>query len=222
MPTGRVYTIGLSVLLLASGTAVAGPDWVEHGDAGSTLSTAQQTLGSGPINFISGTLGGTGLGLDQEDMYLVRVVDPASFSLSIVSADFSAQIWVFNVTLPGEAFGLLANQGTTDGSPTVTSMATDGTGAQLTLPGVYAIAISGLGRVPVSRTGPIFTFQNPTEISGPDGPGGFNPHQGWIGQGQVGGYTIHTVGVGFYDVPAPASGALLAAGAIFASRRRRR
>ncbi len=214
--------VALSALLFAESRALAGPDWVEHGDAGSTLGGAQQTIGIGAIHTISGTLGGQTLTGDFEDMYLIRVLDPATFSMKVIGANFDAQLWVFNVTIPGQAFGLLANDNTPAGiNPIVTSLATDGTGAQLKVPGVYAVAISGAGRVPVSLNGPIFFFGSPTEISGPDGPGGINPHIDWTGEGETGSYTIQTEGVGFYDTPAPGSIAVLAAGAIAGARRRR-
>lgn len=223
MLTGRGCSIGFAVLLLASGRAAAGPDWVEQGEAGSTLPTAQPTLGIGMINSISGRLSGNGVVGDFEDMYLIRVVDPLNFSMTVVGAEFDAQIFVFNVTLPGEAFGLLANDNTSQGNlPRVTAFATDDTGAQLKFPGIYAVAISGAGRVPISRSGPIFFFGNPTEISGPDGQGGRNPHEGWTGDGLIGDYEIRTVGVSFYDTPAPGSGVTLTIGAVFAARRRRR
>lgn len=223
MRTSRNFVV-VAALALAAQSAVAGPDWAEHGDAGSTLFTAQQTLGSGTIHSISGTLGG-GVGLvgDFEDMYLVRVNDPVNFSMTVSGASFDAQIFVFNVTLAGEAFGLIANDNTlSSNQPHVGPLATDGTGAALKFPGVYAIAISGAGRVPTSLNGPIFNFVSPTEISGPDGPGGINPHTGWSGEGQTGGYNILVTGVGFYDVPAPGTGTLLLGAAIAAGRWRRR
>ncbi len=225
MLASRLFVaVAASALILPGEPAFAGPDWVEHGDAGSTLSTAQQTLGAGPIFSISGSLGGgAGLVGDYEDMFLVRVSDPVSFSMTVTGATFDAQIFVFNVTLAGEAFGLLANDNTISGNqPHVGPLANDGTGAALKFPGVYAIAISGAGRVPVSLNGPIFNFISPTEISGPDGPGGINPHIGWTGEGQTGGYDITVTGVTFYDVPAPGSSTLLLAAAIAAGRRRRR
>src|SRR5689334_17234309 len=128
MSSGREYALGLAALILASGSAVAGPDWVEHNDAGSTLGTAQQTQGSGEIHSISGTLMGGTLTGDFEDMYLVRVLDPSVFSLRVVSAQFDPQLFIFNVTLPNEAFGLLANDNTPLSTlPLLTAMATDGT-----------------------------------------------------------------------------------------------
>ncbi len=223
MPPSKLFAIGTSLLLLAGQAALAGPDWVESGDAGSILPSAQQTLGSGSINSISGNLGGASFVPDFEDMYLVRVLNPLAFSMTITGASFDAQMFVFNVTLAGEAFGLLANDNTIFGSqPVLGPLASDGTGAALKFPGVYAIAISGAGRVPVSLNGPIFNFASPTEISGPDGPGGLNPHIGWTGVGQTGEYTIQVTGVGFYEVPTPGSSALLIGAAIAAGRRRRR
>lgn len=208
--------------MLTGEAAFAGPDWVETGDAGSTLPAAQQTRGTGAIHSISGNLGGS-LVPDFEDMFLVRVLNPLTFSMTITGASFDAQMFVFNVTLAGEAFGLLANDNTILGNqPVLGALANDGTGAALKFPGVYAIAISGAGRVPVSLNGPIFNFANPTEISGPDGPGGLNPHIGWTGVGQTGEYTVQVTGVGFYEVPAPGSSALLIGAAIAAGRRRRR
>lgn len=212
----------LCLVGLTCGTALAGPDWVEGGDAGSMLASAQPTFGVGQIHSISGTLSGSLLLPDFEDMYLIKVTDPSIFQMKIIGADFDAQLWVFNVTLPGEAFGLLGNDNTILGNaPVLGPLATDGTGAKISLPGVYAIAISGAGRVPVSQNGPIYNFVSPTEVSGPDGPGGFLPLSGWTGDGQVGSYTIQTTGIGFYEVPAPASASLLALAGVLAARRRR-
>ena len=202
---------------------LAGPDWVEGGDAGSTVGTAQYTFGVGQINSISGTLGGTGLVPDFEDMYIVRVTTPMAFQMSLFGGNFDAQLFVFNITQANEAFGLLANDNTPAGnSPVLTNLATDGTGAKISFPGVYAVAISAAGRYPISLNGAIFNYTSPTEISGPDGPGGINPHIDWAGPGQAGSYQIQTIGVGFYDTPSPGSGAVLGMGALLLARRRRR
>jgi hypothetical protein len=214
----------LSALAGAAAPALAGPDWVEGGtDAGSTLSTAQRTFGSGQLHSISGTLGGA-RAVDFEDMYLITVTDPATFSMTTGSSGFDAQLFIFNVTQANEAFGLLANdnQSPTNVAPLLLPNATDGTQAAIRNPGVYAIAISASGRYPVSVSGPIFYYASPTEISGPDGPGGINPHIGWDGPGAGGSYTINVTGVGFYAVPAPGAASALTLGAGLAARRRRR
>lgn len=212
---------------ILSPAALAGPEWVEQGDAGGKIETAQRTAGVGDLNSIVGNLFGVsafnlGGGGDFEDMYLVTVVNPGIFQLT-VDASFDAQLFLFNVTIPGEAFGLLANDNTLLGTnPELTPMANDGTGAALLLPGVYAIAISGAGRIPVSLNGAIFNFASSTEISGPDGPGGLNPHLDWSGEGEIGGYKIDLVGVSFVDLPEPGAMALLALAAGIARRRRDR
>ncbi|HWB20306.1 MAG TPA: hypothetical protein VG711_08410, partial [Phycisphaerales bacterium] len=182
--------IGASIV---TPSAFAGPEWVEHNDAGSIVTTAQRTAGPGQLTSIAGHLtGGIGTSLtfgesDFEDMYLIQITDPSSFTMQVIGADFDAQLFLFNVTLPGEGFGLLANDDFNDNtSPFIGNMATDGTGAQINLPGVYAIAISGFGRNPVSIGGEIFDMEFGDEISGPDGPGGINPHTGWTGDGQTG------------------------------------
>lgn len=218
-------TLGLGAALACAitSTSLAGPEWVESGDAGPLIGNAQNTQGKGQLGRISGSLGGLGFGaIDTEDMYLVTVTDPVTFTMTITGGSFDAQLFIFNVTQPGEAFGLLANDNTNAGiDPFVNPIATDGSGAQLTVPGVYAVAISGAGRYPVSNGGAIFNFTNSTEISGPDGPGGFLPHIGWAGSGATGGYHVDLEGTGFYEVPAPGAVTMLLIGG-FGNRRRRR
>lgn len=221
--------VAASVLLMASPT-YAGPDWIERGDAGSLLETAQPVVGTqGRVRSISGTLG-SGAGLfgdppapDLEDMYLIRITQPTMFSFVANSPQFNPRLYLFNVTLPGEAFGLLANDDSGMGtSAALAGMATDGTGAMVTLPGVYAIAICGFARTPISSAGSIFNLASPTEISGADGPGGLLHHSGWTGNGEVGSYQIDLTGVDWYDVPTPGAGALSVVSLGLAIRRRRR
>jgi len=225
MTSGTISAVSAAVVVLCAPAALAGPDWIEIGDAGSVIGTAQPTFGDGPLRTIAGSLSlGAGMA-DFEDMYLITVLDPSKFSMTLTGATFDAQLFVFNVTLPGEAFGLLGNQSTINGNiPFLDSMSTDGSGAQLTQPGVYAIAISGMGRAPVSNTGEIFDFAIMHEVSGPDGPGGINPHIGWTGIGEVGTYVIELEGAGFYALPGAGTLALLVltGGTGGRSRRRRR
>jgi uncharacterized protein (TIGR03382 family) len=117
---------------------------------------------------------------------------------------------------------LLANDNTISGAnPFLTTPSNDGTLAAINLPGVYAIAISAAGRNPVSVGGNIFNYGSPTEISGPDGPGGINPHIGWTGEGAGGNYKISLTGSDFFDLPAPGAAALLGLAALVGRSRRR-
>lgn len=218
----------LVVLCLAVGglsaASLAGPDWTEVGDAGSDFNSAQIPFGTGQLRTIAGSLGGTRGGeIDYEDMYVIGVSDPGAFRIELINPGFDAQLFIFNITLAGAAFGLLANDNanefTTD--PVLTPVATDGTGAILDLPGDYLIGISGKGRDPVSAGGLIFDFQDPTEISGADGPGGLLRHIAWVGEGEVGDYLLELEGIVFPDIPAPGSIGALALAGLALSRRRR-
>ena len=122
-----------------------------------------------------------------------------------------------------KASSLLANDNAdanTD-APLLTNLSTDGSNAVLDLPGVYAVAVAGAGRNPVSNSGLIFDFASPTEISGADGPGGLLRHTGWVGEGAVGAYAIDLQGVDFAKIPSPAGFVMLGAG-VLACRARRR
>lgn len=212
----------LAGIAALSPVALAGPDWIEDGDAGSIITEAQVVVGTGQLSKIIGSLSSSLGDPDYEDMYLIRVISPTTFRFDLSDAGFDTQVWLFNVTQANEAFGLLANDDTVEGPQSVlTNTATDNTGAMLTQPGIYALAISGAGRVPVSRTGLIYHFTNATEISGPDGPGGLNPHSGWVGEGATGQYRIDLTGCDFVTVPAPGVGLFAGAALMMGMRRRR-
>jgi hypothetical protein len=217
-----IATMVAAVLIPVTPQAIAGPDWVEIGVAGSLFDTAQipTPLGGGPLNSIQGNLDGPG---DFSDMYIIGVADPALFNMQIASANFNAQLFIFHITLAGGAYGLLGNDDRAigDNRPLLTPVATDGTGARLDLPGDYLIGISGFGHNPVSSTGLIFNMATTTEISGADGPGGFNRHIGWDGPGVAGSYMIALEGVVFPAYPSPGTAASLAMGLILLGRRRR-
>jgi uncharacterized protein (TIGR03382 family) len=89
------------------------------------------------------------------------------------------------------------------------------------LPGDYMIGVTGFNRDPVSQTGAIFSAASLTEVSGPDGPGGFNHHTGWTGTGETGNYIITLTGAGFPEFPAPGTAGLLLAAGVVGARRRR-
>lgn len=213
--------VGLSIL---PAVAFAGPDWVEQGDAGSTLSAAQFTRGLGTIRSIVGTLSPADRGQgDLEDLYIIRISQPTTFSFSVNASNFSPTLYLFNISLAGEAFGLLGKRGDGAGSFTMGGTATDTSGAQVTQPGLYMLCITYTGNVPRSRTGNIFNFVSEAETSGPDGAGGTNPLEAWTPTAPLvgGSYDIDMTGVEFADIPSPGSAALVCGASVLLLRRRR-
>ncbi len=226
----RVWQVAAPVLLGWVGTAMAGPDWAEIGDAGDKLPTAQVPFGPGAtLNSISGVLTGAGVVGDFADCYLIRIVTPTLFSATVTSADFNPQLFLFNISVPGGAFGLLANddQSGANNLPKFTNLSTDGTNVIVALPGDYMLGISGNQFHPFAPSGPggqtgrVFNYASATEVSGPDGPGGFNQYTEWQGTGVSGNYHIVLTGAGFPSTPAPGTATLLLAAGAVAARRRR-
>ncbi len=220
--------VGALLLVVAVvGPAGAGPDFVEGmcpgGQAGSGPSGACSVIGVGNVLSISGNISapfGPGAA-DLEDMYLILITDPLAFSASTVGPGtaFDTQLWLFLADPGGvlDGTGLLGNNDVSavDDASMLGPMSNDGTGIVLT-GGLYYLAISGgsapppppfqSGRFPiVLGLGNIFDFMmDPTQISGPDGPGGMVPMDGlWEGEGEVGSYVIALEGVSFIEPPCP-------------------
>lgn len=219
-----VFGIGFCIL---GSTALAGPDWIEDGDAGRLIGNAQDTTSVGRINSIAGTLGG----LDTEDVYQLIIENaddissPIDFGL-MPGGDpaFNPAIWLFD----SEGYGVLGN----DDDPILggpgarlTTPSTDGV-TLLLPPGIYYIAVTESGNVPLSflegfsDTGKggfeeIFFFKDLLEVSGPDGLGGDNPLAGWSGgAGSAGTYGINIT-------PTPSTAGLLAIAGLGLVRRKR-
>src|SRR5262249_53909121 len=155
----------------------------EVGDAGSDLFSAQIATGAGQLASITGSLS-NGAVPDFEDLYVIRIANPLTFSLT-VEPGFNVQMFLFNITVNHQVFGLLANDDISEenAGARLLAAATDGTGVMVTTPGDYLLAITGFNNDPLSATGAIFNQLVTTEISGPDGPGGFNAFTGWSGGG---------------------------------------
>ena len=203
-PTARRLS-GCAVLALAS-AAMAGPDWEEGsqgtGDAGNLPGSAQVPKGQPPLTPLSSLTGSFQdaiNGGDTEDMYLVYITDPDDFSAkaNAVGARDGAladsQLWLFRA----DGTGLLGTDG-----PGIDAflgpVATDGTGAAVTEPGLYYLAISVFDSDPVNIGGLLLFDQAvPGEISGPDGPGASLPIASWTGSPLGGTYVIELTGVGF-------------------------
>lgn len=185
-------------------TVANGQVWIEQGDAGSLPGMDQPVFGCGPVFAIDGA---TGPG-DFEDMFLIEVVDPDNFSISTTPvvnggfADFDTQLWLFDIN--GQ--GIAANDDCPIGPPTSQSCIINiGPSGQnlLTQPGLYFVAISGFDNDPGNFNGFIFDQNPQNEITGPDGPGGFFPIEGWNGGGNTGNYMIQITGADFIIPPSP-------------------
>jgi|GEM_PF-594445 len=237
----RVAAVPLALLAVGCTfqAVVAGPTWPElPPDAGSLLPGAQVPVGVGPIARIFGTLGGPagpvarGIG-DFEDMYLIKITDPVLFFASTDPADggsanFNTELFLF--TGPdhpdGPGLGMFANDdnpGAPNNESRITGLVTDSSLPPALLPGLhYYLAITGFSDVPLGGGVNIFNQSIPTELSGPDGPGGLNPINNWSGPGEFGDYEISLRGVEFPMIPSPGAGVLLAVGLSLGSSRRRR
>jgi hypothetical protein len=210
-----------STVGLASGAFGRTPIWVEprDTDAGAFVTDAQIPEGSGEVQLINGRLSGLrGIGIDSIDVFAIAVTTPTTFRARTIAGDpelTDTNLWLFNAL----GRGVLGNRDeeTQNGMARLLGQATDGT-FTLTNPGLYFIAITGGSLRPTSNAGQIFDFNSPFEISGPDGPGGSNLHNGWSGVPQFGGYTIELQGVSF--IPGPATPCILMLAAIGLRRRR--
>jgi len=222
----------LAVCAAFASVALAGPEWTEMSDAGDLPGGSQSPIspGGGPLAGIKGNLDGApgprGFG-DFEDVYRIIIKDFESFS-AIVSPNasgnptFDTQLWIFDEF----GLGILGNDDNSlagaNGESALFNTSTDGSGAAITSNGIYFLAISGAGNVPINALGePIFSFMNAGEISGPDGSSGPPELLGWSGQGAIGEYTIQLTGASYFDVPAPGGAALLGLAGLTAARRRR-
>jgi hypothetical protein len=211
-----MLTTLLATTVAAIGAPPAGdPCWDEIGDGGSDAGSvgagAQTTLQGTQTIFlecITGQLADTLIGGDLEDMFLIRICDPASFEAHTSDQSFSNTIlWLFEI----DETGAVANDNISpvDFQSRITATATDETGYTV-VPGLYYLAITGFPNGPNSASGPIFAFDDApvgTEISGPDGPGGGDPLSTWVGTKTTSGfYTITLGGVTWADAAGDCNG----------------
>lgn len=216
----------LGVLLVVSSPTLAGPDWIEDGDAGRGIGDAQDTTSAGLLNTIAGTLGG----MDQEDVYRLVIKDADDISSPVdfgflpgSDPSFNPALWLFD----SEGFGVLGNDDDPIlGGPGARLLTPSTDGVTLLLPpGVYYLAVTESGNVPLSFLAgrgegkgsleEIFFFKDALEVSGPDGLGANNPLADWSGgAGSFGNY-------GIVITPSPSTLAILTVAGLSTSRRRR-
>lgn len=200
---------------VCAGVGYCGPDWEEPtgDDAGDSTQTSQVPKGSGQLNTLMGKTDNGNLlangpgagGPDLQDLYLIRIVSPATFSATTVpigggsgDASFDTQLFLFRA----DGSGMLANDeafSQSDGS-LLTNDADDGTGITVTAAGLYYLGISGFDSSPLAGVpgSEIFSMVSRLEVSGPDGPGGsLGRLVGWTAGGATGTYLIDVDGCSF-------------------------
>ncbi len=98
--------VWLFACLFASSSANAAL-FTEVGDAGELLSTAQETVGSGSLTSISGSLIDLGVEVDDIDLYRIFISDTSAFSVTVsasLSDDNDGMLHLFNATGAQVAF----------------------------------------------------------------------------------------------------------------------
>lgn len=186
--------------------ASAGP-WQETGDAGSLPATAQQVIGMGTLDSITGTIADD---LDV-DMFAIFLTGGGTFSATTVGLSaFDTKLFLFDST----GNGVYVN----DDADVFTLQSTLPSGDPLTpqASGLYYLVIAGFDVDPISVGGAIFPDPIfPEGVFGPTGSGGGSPITGYLNTGDFGDYTIALTGARFLAepaavVPEPSSLALFA------------
>lgn len=210
--------LGLALMLAASTDAITvaddgfvGPDWVEDDDAGDTLETASKVKGNGNnVNTINGVISGGGgffgggTAGDFQDIFLIFIRNPESFSASTVApggqAAFDTRLWLFRL----DGRGLLAAD---DAGPDVLQTNLKGFANKgnfgIPGPGVYGLAIGGDPTSPIAgKNLQMFAPPPPGATIGPTKAGSTLPLGAWIPPaGATGSYRIALAGVTFIPPP---------------------
>ncbi len=159
------------------------------------------TLGESAALLERGQGGDSDGGPDVADLYDIVISEPDEFiattlvqtfevSVEILDEDgsprtgtnFDTALWLFR----SDRRGILGNNdiSTTNTSSRLLPIATDGTGARIMGAGRYLLAVSFGDVRPVAQGGgEMFNFGNspgPTQVSGPDGPGGSGMLSAWV------------------------------------------
>ena len=168
-PFRSLAALGLLVLALAAVPAQA-QVWVESPDAGDLVSTAQTTVGTGPLTQIQGFLASP----TDVDVYCVHLsVTPPAFApiigLNCVVIQ-GPNVWLFDAA----GNGIASNSTCSGGSKQILAPSTS------LPPGDYYVAVSYFEWDPQSSLGamwqPVLPFWR-----APDGPGAAGTLTGWAG-----------------------------------------
>jgi len=166
--------------------------WLEGGDAGELVSTAQNTSGTGQLTTIEGSFQND----SDTDMYCIQVTDTAGFAAYITCTAFADHdLWLFDPT----GFGVAHSDGCTAGVVKLT-------GQFVPSPGTYYLAVSISDAEATSSSGTIWDPPASGLERAPDGPGAPNALTSWLPAPSPPpdySYTITLTGTGFCESAVP-------------------
>jgi hypothetical protein len=159
--------------------------WVESGDAGNLLASAQFPTGTGGLFRIVGNLDTGG----DADVYAINICDHANFSATTVGfTTTDTVLCLFDGSGHGVSYD---DDNPADGGATFQSTIT---GLFVPQNGNYYLAITTFGSAPTSA-GQLIWNATPYEPERqPDGPGAAGVLDGWTNGGGTGTYTIGLTG----------------------------
>jgi hypothetical protein len=168
-PSGRL-TAALTLVALLAASAAHAQIWVETGDAGDLVSSAQVTSGVGPLTQIQGLLASP----TDVDVYCVRLTTPQPQYAAIVGLNCvviqGPNVWLFDAAGNG-----IASNATCSGGSKQIVVPAGGLPA-----GNYYVAVSFYDYDPQSVGGAMW-LPGPPVWRTPDGPGASGTLTGWAG-----------------------------------------
>ena len=227
----RVLLGAIAVFAASASAPVHATPWFEI-DAGDLTTTAETTVGTRPLDVISGHLD---FDLDTSlwdiDLFQIRVDDPATFSARTVLGDPSVFVSDPVLFLFGfGGLGIYMNDDISVSPPLLEAGLPAGHASGPTTRGLYYLGVAWGFSDPQSLLGSIFPVYEqslPTDgVYGPTGTGGGGPLASWLPGGPINfdtgsDYRIVLTGV-FAAVPEPGALLLLATAGFAALVRRRK
>ena len=171
----RLWIPPATLVLVLGLTSLAGAQtWNETGDAGDLVSTAQTTLGTGPLTAINGNLASP----TDVDLYCIKLTAVPPAGAPLVSLQCVAiqgpNVWLFDAA----GNGVFSNSTCSGGNKRILA-------PSVSLPvGTYYVGVSYFGLDPQSSGGAMWTSASPSQRA-PDGPGAAGTLASWAGSPNV-------------------------------------
>lgn len=140
MITARVKTLFTAIALWTIALPSPGAIWHESGDAGGTPATAQITHGLGSLDTIQGSVDPA----SDVDVFSIRILDPALFSIGMVGTALSGDNDTTLYVLDNAGNLIFSDE---DSGPGLLAQVDAGSLAGYS-PGVYLVAYSVFGSTP--------------------------------------------------------------------------